>query len=167
MAAHSLCTACAGTSGSAGKKRLLVGMEQVPQAELMGLNSSRAARGAGVGVRDHPHSNSPCQEALGLIQRLWEQLCPPPAGNETTREICCHSGQCDPSTDPPCGPCREGHEFSLFLPTFVPRAAPQASPGEPGLLQPRITAVNKTCSGSRGCRALALVIISYPAPRRV
>lgn len=71
------------------EKRLLVGMEQLPRAEPMGLNSSGAARGA-TGIRDLSTAMPPCQEALGLIQRLWEQLCPTPAGNEVTRgaEIC-------------------------------------------------------------------------------
>lgn len=41
--------------------------------------------------------------------------------------------------------------FPFFSPHLCPeqQGAPQASPGEPGLLQPRITAVNKTCSGSQ------------------
>lgn len=47
------------------EERLLVGTEQVPRSEPMGLNCSRAARGAGGG-------QGPFPQQLSLARRLWD-----------------------------------------------------------------------------------------------
>lgn len=55
--------------------------------------------------------------------------------------------------------------FSLFLPIFVQRGAPQASPREPGLLQPRITTVNKRCQQEPAAAVPSLSLLFHtPLP---
>lgn len=71
------------------QKRLLVGMEQLPRAEPMGLNSSGAARGAR-GVRDLSHSNSPLPGGSGTDPKALGAALPHSSRKWVTRgtEIC-------------------------------------------------------------------------------